>query len=52
MGESFLVEGLLCLPVRALHARRQVDSVGLDAEMIRRYVKYQEDRERQQEHRN
>ena len=29
-----------------------VDSVGLDAEMIRRYVKYQEDRERQQGRRN
>ena len=29
-----------------------VDSVGLDAEMVRKYVKYQEARERQQEHRS
>ena len=26
-----------------------VDTVGLDAEMIRKYVKYQEDRERREE---
>jgi putative transposase len=29
-----------------------VDTVGLDAEMIRRYVKYQEDKERQMEQLN
>ena len=31
------------------HPRWEADTVGLDAEMIRKYVKYQEERERREE---